>query len=77
MKLSIIIPAYNEAATIEQLLKKVFDAPINIDKEIIVIDDGSTDATPSIVKKYKDRIKIIRHDVNKGKGAAILNNFSA
>lgn len=71
MKLSVIIPVYNEAATIEQLLKKVFDARINIDKEVVVVDDGSTDATPSIIERYKNRLKITKHAVNQGKGAAI------
>ncbi len=71
MKLTVIIPAYNEEATIEQLLKKVFDAPIGIDKEIIVVDDGSTDATAFILEKYKNRARIIKHSVNKGKGSAI------
>ena len=71
MKLTVIIPAYNEAVTIEQLLKKVFDAPIGIDKEVLVINDGSTDTTAFILEKYNNKVQIIEHGVNKGKGAAI------
>ena len=72
MKLSILIPVYNEAATIARLLEKVFEVRINrINKEIVVIDDGSTDETPQILEKYNGKIKILRHDLNKGKGSAI------
>lgn len=69
-KLSIIIPAYNEESTIEKLLDKVRVIEIpNVEKEIIVIDDCSTDKTFEILKKQKD-IKVIRQEKNQGKGAA-------
>ncbi len=71
MKLSIIIPSYNEEATIKELLKRVKNANLyGVKKEIIVVDDGSKDKTSEIVKKMKD-VTLIKHSQNKGKGAAI------
>lgn len=72
MKLSIIIPVYNEERTIKQLLNKaaVVKLPGLIEKEIIVISDGSTDATDRILSAEKN-IKFLRHEKNKGKGAAV------
>lgn len=79
MKLSIIIPVFNEEKTILQLLKKVMLVEIDgVKKEIIIIDDGSTDTTASIISKLKSQfcnaesnIKIITHKKNMGKGAAV------
>ena len=69
-KLTIIIPAYNEINTIQNLIDKI--CQINIDKQIILVDDCSTDGTNEVDFKNKDRInKIIVHEENKGKGAAI------
>ncbi|MEK6943386.1 MAG: glycosyltransferase family 2 protein [Nanoarchaeota archaeon] len=72
-KLSVIIPAYNEAGTIADVIRKVKNAKLeNISKEIIIVDDASTDGTEKILAKIKDpSIKIIRHKNNLGKGAAI------
>lgn len=71
MKLSIIIPVFNEEKTVGKILKKVLDLKIaNVEKEIIVVDDGSTDKTRQILKQIKN-IKIILHDNNKGKGSAV------
>ena len=77
-KLSIIIPTYNEADTINQILKKIFDVELvnNIKKEIIIINDCSTDQTVQIVNdfisKYKNiDIRLIEQDRNQGKGAAL------
>jgi glycosyltransferase involved in cell wall biosynthesis len=61
---SVILPVYNGAATIERALKSVFDQTFT-DFEIVVVDDGSTDDTPSVLAKFKDRIKIIRQ-ANRG-----------
>jgi glycosyltransferase involved in cell wall biosynthesis len=73
MKISIVIPCYNEEKTIEGLLNKVLEVqlPENWKKEIIVVDDGSTDNTKNILKKYKDKVKIIFKNKNEGKGAAL------
>ena len=70
MKLSILIPVYNEEKTVEKLIKKVKKVKLPIKKEIVVVDDKSTDKTLSILKKIKG-IKLIEHKKNIGKGAAI------
>ena len=70
-KLTIIIPIYNEKNTIEKLLKKIHKLK-DIKKEIIAIDDASDDGSNDILKKNKNRItKLIYHQKNLGKGAAI------
>lgn len=73
MKLSIIIPVYNEENHIEEVISEVKKAPIKLKKEIIVVDDGSSDKTPKILKGFlKDKeIKLIFLKNNQGKGAAI------
>ena len=74
MILSIIIPVYNEEKTIKNILEKVRRARLPAKKEIIVVDDGSTDNTKNILKKLKRKNKNIRlvfHKENKGKTAAI------
>jgi glycosyltransferase involved in cell wall biosynthesis len=71
MKLSIIIPAYNEEKTIEAILEKVKKVNIGkIKKEIIIVDDGSKDRTREILKKLKG-VTVIFHTRNGGKGCAI------
>ncbi len=73
--LSVIIPVYNEANTIKQILEKVNS--INIDKEVIVIDDGSTDSTDRILRNIDlPNLKKIYHSSNRGKGAAFLTGLS-
>ncbi|MBL7960947.1 glycosyltransferase family 2 protein [bacterium] len=78
MKLSIIVPVYNEEKTIRGIVDAVLNAPIlyknaNIDKEIIIVDDCSKDQTRSILStELESKVdKVIYHEVNKGKGAAI------
>jgi len=78
MKLSIIIPVFNEAKTIQSILKKIdlVELPLLLQKEVIVVDDGSTDGTNLIIMAYMEffstgEIKYIRHAINKGKGAAL------
>lgn len=74
--ISVIIPAYNEAASIDDVLKAI----VGLDwiDEIIVVDDASTDRTPEIVKEYKDRgVKLVTHKVNAGKGAAMATGVKA
>ena len=72
MKLSIIIPVFNEKRTIKEIIDKIIILK-NIKKEIIIVDDGSTDGTKNILKKlnYKEIRKIIFLKKNLGKGAAI------
>lgn len=69
---SIIIPAYNEQDTIERTVLEVKELRIN--KEIIVIDDGSKDNTAAIVKRL-DNVKLIEHVVNRGRGVAIKSGI--
>ena len=69
MKLTVIIPTYNEVGTIFEVIKKVKE--VSSDKEIIVVDDGSTDGIRNILKERRDGVKVLFHDTNKGKGAAI------
>jgi glycosyltransferase involved in cell wall biosynthesis len=75
VKLSILIPAFNEEKTIQSVLNRVLAMPI--DKEIIVIDDGSADSTAAQVEPYKSKgIMFKKHDKNQGKGAAIRTGIS-
>ena len=72
MKLSIIIPCYNEKKTIKDLINKVCN--LDIDKQIILIDDNSNDGTKEIINGIKDKVdKIIFHEKNLGKGAGIIS----
>lgn len=80
--LSIVIPAFNEEKTIISILEKVRNCrlPDGIEKEIIVIDDCSKDATASLVREYREKypeltMKLIVHAENRGKGAAIRNGI--
>ncbi|MGA7733622.1 MAG: glycosyltransferase family 2 protein [Chloroflexia bacterium] len=70
MKVSVVIPVYNEQSTIREIIERVQAVPV--DKEIIVVDDYSTDGTPDELKKLEAEgaIRLFRHEVNKGKGAA-------
>jgi len=75
-KLSIIIPAYNEKNTISKILELIESVRLdNIEKEIIIIDDGSTDGTRDILKTLEDKYKIIYQSKNMGKGAAVRTGF--
>lgn len=73
--LSVIVPAYNEAKTICQILDKI--AAVDIDKEIIAIDNGSTDETGKILRGIKmSNLKVIHHTTNRGKGSAVLTGIA-
>ena len=78
MKLSIIIPAYNEYKTIEALVNKVLRVDLgDIKKEIIIVDDGSKDKTTDVLKSRIEPIvsKVIYKEKNEGKGAALRTGF--
>ncbi len=77
MKLSVIIPVYNEKATIEQLITRVKN--VNLDKEIIVVDDCSRDGTRDIIRKLArgDDVRVMMHERNRGKGAALRTGIAA
>ncbi len=70
MKLSILIPVYNEAANLETLLARVL--AVDLEKELVVVDDHSSDASPEILKRFaSDQVRVVRHAQNQGKGAAV------
>lgn len=75
-KLSIIIPAFNEEKTIGEILRRIEAVSLPLKKEIIVVDDGSTDNTPEIASKFKD-VKILKNLLNQGKGAGLRKGFEA
>ena len=78
MKLSIVIPCYNEAKTIRSIVDRVRSAPVT-DKEIIIVDDCSRDGTRDLLRTQVMPLvdKIIFHDFNQGKGAALRTGFAA
>jgi len=78
--LSIVIPVYNEERFIEKTIQAVQSAPaLHLEKEIIIVDDGSTDATASLLEKYKTYagMRVLIHPANRGKGAALKTGFLA
>ncbi len=75
MKVSVVIPVFNEENTIREIVKKVQD--VDIDKEIIIVDDGSVDRTKEILQEFRTGdIKILFHERNEGKGRALKTGFS-
>ncbi len=77
LKLSVVMPCYNERGTIEQILERVAATPY--DKEIIVVDDGSKDGTRELLRQLEPKygLKLIFHEQNKGKGGALATGFKA
>jgi glycosyltransferase involved in cell wall biosynthesis len=79
LKLSVIIPVYNEARTLEKIIRQV--RAIGLVDEIIVVDDGSADDSPAILRQLQDQAQpvlvILRHAQNRGKGAAIRTGLAA
>jgi glycosyltransferase involved in cell wall biosynthesis len=84
MKLSVVIPAFNEERTIAQVLDAVREVDlgsldVELEREIIVVDDGSTDRTRGILAEYASlpEVHVLLHDRNRGKGAAVRTGFAA
>jgi len=94
MKLSIIMPVYNEQATLEEIITRVrtvdltldraganplLQGPIHLEREIVIVDDGSTDGTHAILNRWRAEnatdLRIIYHEKNGGKGAALRTGF--
>ena len=75
LKLSIVIPVYNEEKTVERIIQEVKAVPY--EKEILVVDDGSTDATRDVLKQYDgdDLVRVFLQGHNQGKGAALRRGF--
>lgn len=80
-RISIIIPVYNEINTIDIILDRIFLVPIHLEKELIIVDDCSTDGTRERIKERfatpDDTIKLLFHNQNRGKGAAIRTGIKA
>ncbi len=80
MKVSIIIPVYNEINALDEVMSRVLQAPLppGLDREVIVVDDGSTDGTTQLLEKYHGRPLVVVHHspVNFGKGAALRIGIS-
>lgn len=75
MKISVVMPVYNERQTIYKILEKV--QQVGLEKEIIIVDDCSTDGTRECLENLKnDAVKVVYHDRNKGKGAALQTGFN-
>ena len=75
--ISIIIPVHNELATLKELIQKVEDVSVPYGKEIILVDDASTDGSAEMLKQYASRHKLIVLPQNKGKGAAVRAGLNA
>lgn len=74
MLLSVVVPVYNEVKTIKQVIERIL--AVGIEKEIIVVDDSSTDDTGKILEELRyDNLKVIHHGSNRGKGAAVLTGL--
>jgi glycosyltransferase involved in cell wall biosynthesis len=78
MRVSIVIPCYNEITTIEQIVRKVCTVELVQEKELVIVDDGSKDGTREYLAQLdgKDGIKVIMHPTNRGKGATLRTGFS-
>ena len=77
MKLSVIIPVYNEVESIRQIVQRVQET--NLASEIVLVDDGSIDGTRDLLKEMdgKGKIRVVFHEKNQGKGAAVRTGFDA
>jgi glycosyltransferase involved in cell wall biosynthesis len=80
VQLSVIMPVYNEARTIAQTVERVRRAPVDLMRELVVVDDASTDGTGAALEKIiaerGDDIRVLTHPVNRGKGAAIRTGIA-
>jgi glycosyltransferase involved in cell wall biosynthesis len=73
--LSVVVPCYNEVSTVEELLRRVLLSPWVA--EVIVVDDGSSDGTRTLLTGLDDeRVRVVFHEVNRGKGAALRTGFA-
>jgi glycosyltransferase involved in cell wall biosynthesis len=78
--LTVVVPVYNEERTVARLLEAVLRAPLpeGVEREVVLVDDASSDGTADLVGRFEQdpRIRVIRHDVNRGKGAALRTGFA-
>jgi glycosyltransferase involved in cell wall biosynthesis len=74
MKLSIVMPVYNERATIEEIIDKVRAADVGMERELVIVDDASTDGTRELLARHGSSdcdVRVFFHESNRGKGAAV------
>jgi glycosyltransferase involved in cell wall biosynthesis len=80
MKVSIVIPCYNEINTIDPIVQQVLAVELPIDRELVIVDDFSTDGTRDFLhnleNEHRDTIQVIYHEANRGKGAALRTGFT-
>lgn len=79
-KLSIVVPVYNEERYVDLVMERLtgLELPGGLEREIVAIDDCSKDSTPAKLKAWEAKgVKVVRHEVNKGKGAAVRTGFKA
>ena len=81
MKLSVVIPVYNEFKTLPEIVRRVLAAEVHAEKELILVDDGSTDGTLDLYEQIQrehdgQSIQVFRHESNRGKGAALRTGFA-
>ena len=77
MKVSVVMPVYNEVETIKEIVSRV--QAVTLEKDIIIVDDGSTDGTRELLEEISqpyDNLRVIYHDSNQGKGAALRTGFA-
>lgn len=78
-KLTIVIPIYNEVGSLDEILRQIAAVDVGMQKELILVDDCSTDGTREILKRIENKAepstKIFYHDINKGKGATLRTGF--
>ncbi len=80
MKVSVVMPVYNEAATVREAVRRVLAAPIQDTIELVAVDDASTDGSAAILAELaaeEPRVRVLRHEKNAGKGAALRTGFAA
>ncbi|MGE5463992.1 MAG: glycosyltransferase family 2 protein, partial [Syntrophothermus sp.] len=77
MNLTVVIPVYNEVGNVQEIIKRV--QAQNLANEIVVVDDGSTDGTRDLLRELdgKDKLRVILHEHNQGKGAAVVTGMRA
>jgi glycosyltransferase involved in cell wall biosynthesis len=76
--LSVIVPVYNERNTVGEILRRMRRVELPIDREIVIVDDGSVDGTDKVLSALQDStVKVVTHPVNRGKGAAVRTGIAA
>ncbi len=78
MKVSIVMPCYNEIKTIEAIVRQVLAVELPVERELVIVDDYSTDGTRDYLQtlEHQGEIRVVYHEVNKGKGAALRTGFA-